>query len=107
MHTHLPGFVICSEGRRKDREIKSYAGDKLATVPMVTNLSDSGPVRIGYLLKNTESRFGPSGKLGILVRNYWFALETCPSADRCAPVSRRSPDRNAQNINVTEREKGP
>ncbi len=47
IHTHLPGFVICSEGKREDREMKSYAGGVPATVSMVTNLSDSGAVQMG------------------------------------------------------------
>ncbi len=58
MHTHLPGFVICSEGKREDREMKSYADGVLATVPMVTSLSDRGVARIGLSVEK-NSRFRP------------------------------------------------
>jgi hypothetical protein len=36
---------------------------------------------------------------------YFFTR--CPCADKWAPVSSSNPDRNAQNIKLTESEKGP
>ncbi len=87
MHKHLPGIRhLLGRTNRGVTECYALVGDP--AVSRITKARDT---------ENFLSQFGAG----------LYLSATCPWAERCAPVNSKSPDRNAQNIKLTDNEKGP
>jgi hypothetical protein len=63
--------------------------------------------RMGIDYDSADSNRDVRGSIRRVIKNLYWALRMIFCAERCAPASSSSPERNAQNIMLTDNAKGP